>query len=168
MTSTPDSSLCNGKVKRFLEEYRKTETQKLFKDLADATRQKMRGITEEISNMIEVALAPTEVFGPLRVEIQIGTVVTQAWAEVQHNIIYKGPKDIQVTPTMKRMIDAINGLAITIDIMLIKLERSQAQAEKESEDQHEREKRLPQDMLMLACINGDDRMVKRFWKMGLI
>ncbi|KAI1364771.1 hypothetical protein F5Y08DRAFT_306059 [Xylaria arbuscula] len=59
----------------------------------------------------------------LRVEIQIGTVVTQAWAEVQHNIIYKNPDNIIATRTMKRMIDAINGLAITTDIMLRELEK---------------------------------------------
>ncbi|GAW14006.1 hypothetical protein ANO14919_033980 [Xylariales sp. No.14919] len=59
----------------------------------------------------------------LRVEIQIGTVVTQAWAEVQHNIIYKNPDNIVATRTMRRMIDAINGLAITTDIMLRELER---------------------------------------------
>ena len=57
-----------------------------------------------------------------RVEIQVGTVVTQAWAEVQHNIIYKDPDGILTTPNMKRIIDAINGLAITTDIMLKELE----------------------------------------------
>ncbi|KAG5787412.1 hypothetical protein H9Q69_013519 [Fusarium xylarioides] len=62
--------------------------------------------------------------GDYRVEIQIGTVVSQAWAEVQHNIIYKRPDDIMSTPTMKRMIDAINGLAITTEIILSELERN--------------------------------------------
>ena len=60
----------------------------------------------------------------LKVELQVGTVVTQAWAEVQHNIIYKNPDDILATPSMKRMIDSINGLAITTDIMLNELEQS--------------------------------------------
>jgi ppGpp synthetase/RelA/SpoT-type nucleotidyltranferase len=70
----------------------------------------------------------------LRVEIQIGTVVTQAWAEVQHNVIYKKPADILSTPSMKRMIDGINGLAITTEIMLNELARSLEQAEKEAEE----------------------------------
>jgi ppGpp synthetase/RelA/SpoT-type nucleotidyltranferase len=69
----------------------------------------------------------------LRVEIQIGTVVSQAWAEVQHNIIYKNPADILATPTMKRMIDAVNGLAITTEIILEELERSGEVATKEAE-----------------------------------
>ncbi len=72
-------------------------------------------------------------FKSLRVEFQVGTVVTQAWAEVQHNIIYKNPYDVSTTPTMRRMIDAINGLAITTDIMLKELERSLEDAKKEEE-----------------------------------
>lgn len=76
---------------------------------------------------------PLERFNSLRVEIQVGTVVTQAWAEVQHNIIYKRPNDILSTPTMKRMIDAINGLAITTEIILKELGPSLEQAKKEAE-----------------------------------
>ncbi|KAK6217917.1 hypothetical protein LQW54_003205 [Pestalotiopsis sp. IQ-011] len=74
---------------------------------------------------------------PRRVEIQVGTVVSQAWAEVQHNIIYKNPQEILVTPTMKRMIDAVNGLAITTELMLKELERGLAQAQQGA---HDREK----------------------------
>ncbi|KAI0424367.1 hypothetical protein F5Y09DRAFT_347789 [Xylaria sp. FL1042] len=68
-------------------------------------------------------------------EIQVGTVATQAWAEIQHDIIYKRPPHIFATPTMKRMIDAINGLAITTDIMLKELERDLKDAEKEADQQ---------------------------------
>lgn len=68
----------------------------------------------------------------LKVEIQVGTVVMQAWAEVQHNIIYKRPADALSTPAMRRMIDAINGLAITTEIMLKQLERSMEQAKKDN------------------------------------
>jgi ankyrin repeat protein/ppGpp synthetase/RelA/SpoT-type nucleotidyltranferase len=116
---------------------------------------------------IEAALATTEVFSPLRVEIQVGTVVTQAWAEVQHNIIYKSSNDIKATTTMKRMIDAINGLAITTDIMLTELERSLVQAEKEAEERRASEKRLPRDMLVYACGKGDLQSVKRLLKDGV-
>ncbi|KAI1130835.1 hypothetical protein F5Y10DRAFT_288568 [Nemania abortiva] len=70
-----------------------------------------------------------------RVEIQIGTLVTQAWAEVQHNIIYKRSANILATPTMKRTIDAINGLAITTEIMLKELKRNLEDAEKEADQQ---------------------------------
>jgi ankyrin repeat protein/ppGpp synthetase/RelA/SpoT-type nucleotidyltranferase len=124
-----------------------------------------RPLPKDLSS-IEADLAPTEVFDSLRVEIQVGTVVTQAWAEVQHNVIYKRPNNIQATPAMKRMIDAINGLAITTDIMLMELERSLAQAEKEAEKTRELEKTLPNVMLELASGNGDDEAVKRLLEAG--
>ncbi|GAW25937.1 putative ankyrin repeat protein [Rosellinia necatrix] len=77
---------------------------------------------------------------PPRIEIQIGTVVTQAWAEVQHNIIYKNPHNLRITPTMKRIVDAVNGLAITTDIMLKELDQSLEQARKDLEMKREGEK----------------------------
>jgi ppGpp synthetase/RelA/SpoT-type nucleotidyltranferase len=71
---------------------------------------------------------------PLRVEIQVGTVVSQAWAEVQHNIIYKKPPNVRATPTMKRMIDAINGMAITTEIMLRELRRGLMKVEEDGQN----------------------------------
>ncbi|KAJ8126274.1 hypothetical protein O1611_g7365 [Lasiodiplodia mahajangana] len=85
--------------------------------------------------------------GPLTVEIQIGTVVTQAWAEVQHNIVYKNPKKIVATPTMNRMIDCINGLAVTTDIMLAELERDVEPAWTEAEKEADRELKREEDRL---------------------
>ncbi|KAL8387845.1 hypothetical protein RB595_009633 [Gaeumannomyces hyphopodioides] len=113
------------------------------------------------------APALTQVFGSLRAEIQVGTVVTQAWAEVQHNIIYKKSADIQATPTMKRMIDAINGLAITTDIMLTELERCQTEAEKEVEEKRKFEKEAPLIALESASLNGDHETVKRLLEDGV-
>jgi ppGpp synthetase/RelA/SpoT-type nucleotidyltranferase len=63
-----------------------------------------------------------------KVEIQVGTVVSQAWAEIQHNVIYKRPGNIPLTPTIERMIDAINGLAITTDIILKELRKGLKEA----------------------------------------
>ncbi|KAI9809744.1 MAG: hypothetical protein M1825_000177 [Sarcosagium campestre] len=100
-------------------------------------------------------------FKSLRVELQVGTIVTQAWAEVQHNVIYKKPTDIRNTPTMKRMIDAINGLAITTDIMLRELGRSLEDARKEAEEKHRREKDAPQRMFIIACSENDNETVAR-------
>ncbi|KAF1948811.1 hypothetical protein CC80DRAFT_540745 [Byssothecium circinans] len=119
-----------------------------------------------LPNDLETALVPIVKSGPLRVEIQVGTVVTQAWAEVQHNIIYKGSNDIQATPTMKRMIDAINGLAITTDIMLMELERCQVQAEEEAEAQRDREKNDPPYYLATASLTGDHEAVTRLLEKG--
>ncbi|KAI0868093.1 hypothetical protein GGS24DRAFT_483359 [Hypoxylon argillaceum] len=89
-----------------------------------------KGMSEELKEKL-AGLGPR----PLRVEIQVGTVVTQAWAEVQHNIIYKNPDNIHTTPTMRRMIDAINGLAITTDIMLKELEQNLEKAKEEKKKQ---------------------------------
>nr|RBQ91057.1 hypothetical protein FVER53263_00276 [Fusarium verticillioides] len=71
----------------------------------------------------------------LRAELQIGTVVLQAWAEVQHNVIYKKPDNMMPTPTMKRMIDATNGLAMTTEIILSELEQS-IESAKQKEQLH--------------------------------
>lgn len=107
------------------------------------------------------------IFHPLKVEIQVGTVVTQAWAEVQHNIIYKRSETFRATPSMRRMIDATNGLAITTDIMLQELERRIAQAEKEAEEQRKWEKRAPVESLFTACCEGDVEAVDRLLRNGV-
>lgn len=107
------------------------------------------------------------IFNPLKVEIQVGTVVTQAWAEVQHNIIYKRSETFRATPSMRRMIDATNGLAITTDIMLQELERCIEQAEREAEQQREWEKRAPVDSLDWACQCGDVEAVDRLLRDGV-
>lgn len=73
-----------------------------------------------------------------RFEIQVGTIVTQAWAEVQHNIIYKRSEEIRATPAMKRMIDAINGMAITTEILLNELDGAEKEAEQQAEDERQR------------------------------
>lgn len=98
-------------------------------------------------------IASANTFYPLRVEIQLGTVMTQAWAEVQHDIIYKAPPNIQVTDTMRQMIDATNGMTITADILLGELERSRKQAEDEVETFF--------NQLWDGCRRGDPRVTKQ-------
>ncbi|KAK4167908.1 ankyrin repeat-containing domain protein [Cladorrhinum sp. PSN259] len=104
---------------------------------------------------------------PPRIEIQVGTIVTQAWAEVQHNIIYKNPRNIQATPTMKLMIDAINGLAITTDIMLKELQRSQVQAEREATEWQALGKKHHHHLMAQACMRGDVPAVKDLLQKGV-
>jgi len=89
---------------------------------------------EEHLGAIKADLVPIKFFGTPKVEIQLGTVVSQAWAEVQHNIIYKNPDGLPYgsTPTMTRILDAINGLAITTDIMLVELEQNMGKAAREA------------------------------------
>lgn len=36
-----------------------------------------------------------------------------AWSEVEHDFIYKNPYQLPPDPTIDRMVDAVNGLAIT-------------------------------------------------------
>ena len=110
---------------------------------------------------IRAALARTNVFNPPRAEIQVGTVVTQAWAEVQHSIIYKNPERIQATPTMTRMIDAINGLAITTDIMLTELKRNQVKAQEEASKLRESDMVDLQSEFRTSCIVNDTMTLKR-------
>lgn len=57
-----------------------------------------------------------------RVEIQIMSVVMHAWSEVEHDLIYKNPRGLPQSPSLDRMLDAINGLAITSEILLQKLQ----------------------------------------------
>ena len=106
-------------------------------------------------------------FKSLRFEIQVGTVVTQAWAEVQHNIIYKNADNILTSTTMKRMIDATNGLAITTDIMLRELRESVEKAKHEvSKQEQENFERIQEKISQLAfrsrVLDTDGPLADRF------
>ncbi|KAL9033643.1 MAG: hypothetical protein Q9214_007415, partial [Letrouitia sp. 1 TL-2023] len=57
-------------------------------------------------------------------QIQITTVVMHAWSQVEHDIIFKNPLNIPTVPTITRMLDGINGLLITSEIMLEELHRT--------------------------------------------
>ncbi|KAK4459801.1 ankyrin repeat-containing domain protein [Cladorrhinum samala] len=129
---------------------------------------KQQALTKPLEAGIIVPLMKS--FGsqpPPRIEIQVGTIVTQAWAEVQHNIIYKNPRNIQATPTMKRMIDAINGLAITTDIMLRELQRSQTQAKNEAAEWQALGKKHHHHLMAQACMRGDALAVKQLLQKGV-
>lgn len=56
-----------------------------------------------------------------------------AWSQVEHDIIYRRPAHIRANPTMLRMLDGINGLAINSEIMLEELRSGLAEAQKEAE-----------------------------------
>jgi ppGpp synthetase/RelA/SpoT-type nucleotidyltranferase len=47
-----------------------------------------------------------------------------AWSEVEHDIIYKNKFRLPENPTMNRMLDGINGLSITSEILLQELQRA--------------------------------------------
>ncbi|KAI1359641.1 hypothetical protein F5Y08DRAFT_319057 [Xylaria arbuscula] len=113
---------------------------------------------------IVVGLKQPEELRRFRIEIQVGTVVTQAWAEVQHNIIYKRSASVLATPTMKRMIDAINGLAITTDIMLKELERGLEAAEKEAAQKPFKNGAELIDWFELTYLNSMSQEVRASWR----
>jgi len=114
---------------------------------------------EEDLRAIKADLVPITFFGTPKAEIQLGTVVSQAWTEVQHNIIYKNPDGLLYgsTPTMTRILDAINGLAITTDIMLVELEQNMEKAAREAKNTQSLRMeydRLAKEKHMLGFINS--------------
>lgn len=74
---------------------------------------------------------------------------------MQHDVIYKQPKDIRVTDTMNRMVDATNGMAITTDILFRELERSLERAKAEADKKSKLEKEKPSVVLFEYCFKGD-------------
>ena len=64
-------------------------------------------------------------------EIQISTVVMHAWSQVEHDVIYKNPYNIDVNDSMIRMLDAVNGLSINSEILLDELRRTLDRAKHE-------------------------------------
>ena len=61
---------------------------------------------------------------PKLAEIQITTVSMHACAQVEHDIFYKMSTEMLPTATINRMLDGVNGLSITTEIMLEELERN--------------------------------------------
>lgn len=68
-----------------------------------------------------------------RVEIQITTVVMHAWSKVEHDIIYKNPKRLPLDALLDCMLDAVNGLSITSEILLQQLQQTMDSLEVEED-----------------------------------
>jgi ppGpp synthetase/RelA/SpoT-type nucleotidyltranferase len=58
-------------------------------------------------------------------EIQVTMVVMHAWSQVEHDTIYKMVVGGLPTDTMNRMLDGVNGLSTTTEILLDELEHNQ-------------------------------------------
>ncbi|KAI0974175.1 hypothetical protein F4678DRAFT_486671 [Xylaria arbuscula] len=65
---------------------------------------------------------PTDKWKNFMVEIQAGTVVMHAWAEVEHDIIYKELDQVESFEDVQRISDLINGVALTGEVALKQLE----------------------------------------------
>ena len=73
-----------------------------------------------------IGLPITEWHG-LNAEIQIGTVVMHAWSEVEHDVIYKSLSGMTMTDEIQRILDLINGIALTGEVALQQLEATTRQ-----------------------------------------
>jgi ppGpp synthetase/RelA/SpoT-type nucleotidyltranferase len=62
-----------------------------------------------------------QVIGSKKTEIQLTTVIMHAWSQVEHDIVYKTLPGVLPTERMDRMLDGINGLSITSEILLQEL-----------------------------------------------
>ncbi|KAI1453485.1 hypothetical protein F4805DRAFT_461749 [Annulohypoxylon moriforme] len=68
------------------------------------------------------------------VEIQITTIVMHAWAQVEHDIVYKDSSELPPDESMNRTLDAINGLSITSEILLEELARNMQRANEKARE----------------------------------
>lgn len=59
-----------------------------------------------------------------RIEIQVASVLMHAWAEVDHELVYKSLTGTEVSEEELRLLDAINGLARTGEVLLQELQRA--------------------------------------------
>ena len=88
----------------------------------------------------DLSTEPTPAVWERTVEIQITTIVMHAWSEVEHDLIYKNPYQLPSNPTIDRMVDAVNGLAITNEILLQQLQQT-FQTSRQTEEEVFRDRR---------------------------
>lgn len=69
----------------------------------------------------ETLLEQTSLLSPLRVEIQVGSVLMHAWAEVEHDLAYK-PKTGTLSADEYAILDELNGLVHAGEIALERLQ----------------------------------------------
>ncbi|SNS89330.1 hypothetical protein SAMN05421812_102251 [Asanoa hainanensis] len=62
-------------------------------------------------------------YAAARVEIQVASVLMHAWAEVEHDLAYK-PLEVGLSDEEEAILDEINGLVLTGEIALERLERA--------------------------------------------
>lgn len=66
--------------------------------------------------------------GSKTAEIQLSTVVMHAWSQVEHDIVYKTLSVGIPTERINRMLDGVNGLSITSEILLQELREANHQS----------------------------------------
>jgi len=82
-------------------------------------RQKTENLEETQKNLLDC-----------KIEIQVASVLMHAWAEVEHDLIYK-PLNGQISIEEKQILDEINGLVLAGDLALRRLQSASTSRSKE-------------------------------------
>jgi ppGpp synthetase/RelA/SpoT-type nucleotidyltranferase len=68
-------------------------------------------------------------YAKARIEIQVASVFMHAWAEVEHDLVYK-PQEGPLSVAEYSLLDQVNGLAYAAEVALEQLQRTKAQTAK--------------------------------------
>ncbi len=79
-----------------------------------------------IRSRLQYGEQPSE-YAKARIEIQVASVFMHAWAEVEHDLVYK-PQQGVLSVDDYSLLDQINGLALTAEVALQQLQRTRARA----------------------------------------
>lgn len=84
-----------------------------------------------------------------------------AWSQVEHDVIYKNPFKLPINATMMRMLDGVNGLSITSEIMLDELGRTITEVKQEAIHDNEKFSSLTEFSRWLRKLNQNDMNAAR-------
>ena len=62
-------------------------------------------------------------YATAKIEVQVGSVLMHAWAEVEHDLIYK-PESGELSDDEEAILDEVNGLVLTGEVALERLQRA--------------------------------------------
>lgn len=62
-------------------------------------------------------------FADARIEIQVASIIMNAWSEVEHDLVYK-PKDGSLSPEERAILDELNGAVLAGERILERLQRA--------------------------------------------
>jgi hypothetical protein len=107
-----------------------------------------------------------KVIGSKKTEIQLTTIVMHAWSHVEHDIVYKRFPGAHSTERIDRMLDDINGLSITSEILLRSFGKRNGKARKRLRHLHAKSLSIRLNsiigsrvLIMPAKTSGNGRML---------
>jgi len=75
-------------------------------------------------SILDTSLDETQkAYAAARIEIQVGSVLMHAWAEVEHDLVYK-PESGRLSEEEHAILDELNGMVLTGEIALERLQRA--------------------------------------------